>query len=34
MFCSLPLTDDRSDPLLGGKGYGPVCAKKYGLPWG
>jgi len=34
MFCSLPLTDERSDPNQGGKGYGPVCAGKYGLPWG
>lgn len=34
MFCHLPLTDERSDPLQGGAGYGPVCAKKYRLPWG
>jgi hypothetical protein len=34
MFCSRDLNDPRSDPLKGGVGYGPVCAQKYGLPWG
>lgn len=34
IFCARPLTDERSDPALGGVGYGPECAKKYGLPWG
>lgn len=29
-FCSLQLTDERS--LV--KGYGPICAKSYQLPWG
>lgn len=29
-FCGLQLTDDRSVE----KGYGPVCAKNWGLPWG
>lgn len=29
-FCTRPLTDDRSIVV----GYGPVCAQKYGLPWG
>ncbi len=29
-FCRLALTDDRSVE----KGYGPVCAKNWGLPWG
>jgi hypothetical protein len=29
-FCRLPLTDPRSTST----GYGPVCAKNYGLPWG
>lgn len=29
-FCRLPLTDERSTA----KGYGPVCAKHFGLPWG
>lgn len=28
-FCSKPLTDDGSLEA----GYGPVCAKHYGLPW-
>lgn len=28
-FCSKPLTDDGSLEV----GYGPVCAKHYGLPW-
>jgi len=28
-FCGLPLTDDGSVEV----GYGPVCAKKWGLPW-
>ena len=30
MFCGLELTDDPSVAA----GYGPVCAEKYGLPWG
>ena len=34
MFCARPLNDERSDPALGGAGYGPDCANKYGLPWG
>lgn len=29
-FCSLPLTDGFSVDA----GYGPICAKKYSLPWG
>lgn len=29
-FCGRKLTDDRSTE----SGYGPVCAKKYGLDWG
>ena len=29
-FCHRQLTDDRSTEV----GYGPVCAKNYGLPWG
>lgn len=29
-FCSAELTDDRSIEV----GYGPVCAKHYGLAWG
>ena len=29
-FCRLGLTDPRSTRT----GYGPVCAKNYGLPWG
>ena len=29
-FCSLPLTDARSTE----KGYGPICAQNWGLPWG
>lgn len=29
-FCSLELTDARSVRV----GYGPICAGKYGLPWG
>lgn len=29
-FCSLPLSADASVTV----GYGPVCADKYGLPWG
>lgn len=32
--CGLPLTDPRSDPLKGGAGYGPTCARKYSWPWG
>jgi len=30
MFCALKLTDARSVE----KGYGPICAGKFGLPWG
>lgn len=29
-FCNTALTDGRSTAV----GYGPVCAKHYGLPWG
>jgi len=29
-FCNRALTDDRSVSV----GYGPVCAKHFGLPWG
>lgn len=29
-FCNIPLTDERSTAV----GYGPVCAKNWGLPWG
>lgn len=29
-YCARDLTDDRSKVA----GYGPVCAKRYGLPWG
>lgn len=29
-FCARELTDERSTTV----GYGPVCADKYGLPWG
>lgn len=29
-FCHHPLTDERSTSV----GYGPVCAKNWGLPWG
>jgi hypothetical protein len=29
-FCGLELTDDRSKEV----GYGPSCAKRFGLPWG
>lgn len=29
-FCTSPLTDAPSVAV----GYGPVCAKRYGLPWG
>lgn len=34
MFCGKTLDDPRSNPALGGAGYGPVCAVKYSLPWG
>ena len=30
MYCGQRLTDDRSKEA----GYGPVCAKNWGLPWG
>lgn len=29
-YCTLELTDKRSVTV----GYGPICAEKYGLPWG
>ncbi len=29
-FCGIDLTDERSTS----KGYGPICARKYQLPWG
>ena len=29
-FCRQPLSDERSTEV----GYGPVCAKHFGLPWG
>jgi hypothetical protein len=29
-FCGLTLTDGRSIAV----GYGPICAGKWGLPWG
>jgi hypothetical protein len=29
-FCNISLTDERSTAV----GYGPICAKHYGLPWG
>lgn len=29
-FCNLQLSDERSTEM----GYGPVCAKKWSLPWG
>jgi hypothetical protein len=29
-FCSRGLTDERSVTV----GYGPICAERYGLPWG
>ena len=29
-FCSRELSDERSTSV----GYGPVCAERYGLPWG
>ncbi len=29
-LCGLDLTDERSTSA----GYGPICAGKYGLPWG
>lgn len=34
IFCHKDLTDPRSDPVQGGAGYGPTCARKYSLPWG
>lgn len=30
MFCGLNLDDERSTKV----GYGPICAKNWGLPWG
>jgi hypothetical protein len=33
VFCGTELSDDRSGCSLD-VGYGPVCAKKHGLPWG
>ena len=32
-FCGLELTDDGEGRSVE-VGYGPICAKKYGLPWG
>lgn len=32
-FCRLPLTDEKSGRSVE-KGYGPVCAKNWQLPWG
>lgn len=32
-FCMRPLTDEREGNSIE-RGYGPVCASKYGLPWG
>ena len=32
-FCSTELTDDRTGHSID-RGYGPICANKYGLPWG
>lgn len=32
-FCARPLTDDTTGASID-RGYGPVCAKKWGLPWG
>lgn len=29
-YCNLPLEDERSKQV----GYGPICAKHWGLPWG
>ena len=34
IFCARALTDERSNPSLGGVGYGPTCAERYELPWG
>lgn len=34
IFCARDLTDERSNPALGGVGYGPICAQRYELPWG
>ena len=31
-FCDTKLTDDRSGASVD-VGYGPICAKRYGLPW-
>ena len=33
VFCSTPLTDDGDNRSVQ-VGYGPICAAKYGLPWG
>lgn len=33
VFCHIHLTDDGADRSVE-VGYGPVCAKKYHLPWG
>lgn len=30
VFCNIPLTDDRSQAA----GYGQICARNHGLPWG
>lgn len=33
VFCSRPLSDE-GDGRSMEKGYGPICASRYGLPWG
>jgi len=33
VFCATPLTDDGDNRSVV-VGYGPICAKRYGLPWG
>lgn len=33
VFCATPLEDDKTGHSVT-RGYGPVCAGKYGLPWG
>jgi hypothetical protein len=33
VFCSTPLTDDGDNRSVI-VGYGPICARKFGLPWG
>lgn len=34
IFCGRELTHPHSAPRKGGVGYGPICAEKWGLPWG